>query len=48
MKIKELVASDTTTWNMTWLPEFVFFVATTVPTMFKVSVFGDGVIADLD
>jgi len=48
MKIKELVASTTTTWNMTWLPQFLFFVAATVPTMFKVSVFGDGVIADLD
>jgi len=48
MKVKTLIASDTTTWNMTWLPQFLFFVATTVPTMFKVSVFGDGVIADLD
>lgn len=48
MKIQTLVASDTTTWPMTWLPQFIFFVATTVPTMVKVSVFGDGVIADLD
>lgn len=48
MKVKVLVASTTTTWNMTWLPEYFFFVAATVPTMFKVSVFGDGVIADLD
>lgn len=48
MKVKTLVASTTTTWNMQWLPQFLFFVATTVPTMFKVTVFGDGVIADLD
>jgi len=48
MLIKQIPASVTTTWNMTWLPEWIYFVGAVVPSMLKVSVFGEGVITDLD
>lgn len=48
MKIGTLAASATTTINLTWVPQYVFFIAATVPTAFKVNVYGDGVISDID
>jgi len=48
MKIKTIPATVTTTFNMTWLPQYFYFTAATVPPLFKVSAFGDGVICDLD
>ncbi|MBA7533012.1 hypothetical protein ES705_25247 [subsurface metagenome] len=48
MKIGSLIASDTTTINLTWLPQYIYFIASTVLTGFKVTVFGDGIISDLD
>ncbi len=48
MKIGQLAASETTTINVQYLPQYLYFVATTVPTAFKVNVAGDGVISDLD
>lgn len=47
MKIGTLAASATTTINLTWLPQYIFFVTGTAPTATKVTVFGDGVIMDL-
>ncbi len=48
MKIGTLVASDTTTLDLQYLPQYIYFIASTVPTAFKVNVAGDGVISDLD
>lgn len=48
MKIGQLAASATTTINLTWLPQYLYMVLATVATAFKVTVFGDGVISDLD
>ena len=48
MKIGQLAASTTTTINLTWLPQYLYMVLSTVATAFKVTVFGDGVISDLD
>ncbi|MBA7532804.1 hypothetical protein ES705_25034 [subsurface metagenome] len=48
MKIGTLAASAATTINLTWLPQYIYMVLTTVATAFKVTVFGDGVISDLD
>lgn len=48
MKIGQLAASATTTITLTWLPQFIYMVLSTVATAFKVTVFGDGVISDLD
>ncbi len=48
MKIGTLAASATTTIPLTWLPQYIYMVLSTVATAFKVTVFGDGVISDLD
>lgn len=48
MKIGQLAASATTTINLTWLPQYLYMILATVATAFKVTVFGDGVISDLD
>lgn len=48
MKIGTLAASTTTTINLTWLPQYIFFVAATVPTLVKTEVYGDGIITDID
>lgn len=48
MKIGELAASTTTTINLTWLPQYLYMVLSTVATAFKITVYGDGVISDLD
>ncbi len=48
MKVGELAASTTTTLTLQYLPQYLYFVASTVPTAFKVNVAGDGVISDLD
>lgn len=37
-----------TTFNLTWVPQYIHFVAGTQITGLKVSVLGDGVITDLD
>ncbi len=47
MKIGTLAASTTTTINLTWLPQYIYFVASSTPTALKVTVFGDGVITDM-
>lgn len=48
MIIGTIPASSTGTINLTYLPEFLFFEAATVPTMLRVTVLGDGVVCDLD
>ena len=37
-----------TTFNLTWVPQYIHFVAGTQLTGLRVSVLGDGVITDLD
>jgi len=37
-----------TTFNLTWVPQYIHFVAGTQITGLKVTVLGDGVIMDLD
>jgi hypothetical protein len=41
------VISTAYTFNLTFLPQYVFFVAAAAPSL-KISVFGDGVVTDLD
>jgi len=42
------VISTAYTFNLNFVPQYLFFVAAAAPTALKVSVFGDGVITDLD
>lgn len=42
------VAATAYPFNLTFLPQYLFFVAAAAPTALKVSIFGDGVITDLD
>lgn len=42
------VISTPYTFNLTFCPQYLFFVATVAPTALKVSVLGSGVITDLD
>lgn len=48
MIIGTIPASTTGTINLTYLPEFLFFEATTAPTLLRVTALGDGVILDMD
>ena len=48
MIIGTIPASTTGTINLTYLPEFLFFEATTVPTFVRITALGDGVILDMD
>jgi len=48
MKIGALAASTTTTISLTYMPAVIHLVTTSAPTAVKVTVLGDGVIADLD
>lgn len=48
MNIGDITASVTETLQLNYVPEVLFFVATTVPTQVKVNVSGDGVTCDLD
>ena len=41
-------AAVVTTFNLTWVPQYIHFVAATQLTGLKVTVLGDGVITDLD
>ncbi len=41
-------AAVVTTFNLTWVPQYIHFVAATQITGLKVTVLGDGVIMDLD
>jgi hypothetical protein len=42
------VISTAYTFNMTFLPQYLFFATAVAPVALKVSVFGDGVVTDLD
>lgn len=48
MIIGTIPASSTGTINLTYMPEYIAFVAATVPTQLRVTALGDGVICDLD
>ena len=41
-------AAVVTTFNLTWVPQYIHFVAATQLTGLKITVLGDGVITDLD
>lgn len=47
-KILDIAASVTQSKTINFLPEYITFVATTVPTAFKITMLGDGVVFDLD
>jgi len=42
------VISTAYTFNLTFVPQYLFFATATAPSNLRVSVFGDGVITDLD
>jgi hypothetical protein len=48
MKILDIAASSTQSKTINYLPEYITFVATTVPTAFKIVMVGDGTVFDLD
>jgi len=48
MIIGTIPASSTGTITLTYVPEFLFFVAATAPSALRVTALGDGVICDLD
>jgi len=48
MKIGSIAASSAGTISLDFVPQFIYFIAATVPTSFKARVLGDGVIKDLD
>ena len=47
-KLGEISASSTETITLQFLPQYLHFVASTVPTQLKINISGDGVLADLD
>ena len=48
MIIGTIPASTTGTINLTYLPEFLFFEAPTIPSLLRVTALGDGVILDMN
>lgn len=47
-KLGDFAASTTTTIQLRYLPEFITFVATSIPTLLRIEVLGDGTVMNLD